>query len=135
MKLLELVNVNTQNVISLGTLNLGTVKHRVCYGAFNFNNSDTVTLVQPGWYYISVKADLTSTVASQPMVLALFANGVLVPETETNVFATAEGTQTNVSFTKIAKVCVDQPIALTLVNTSSANIIYDDLIVDIIKVN
>ena len=135
MKLLEIVNVNSQNIASLGTLNLGTVKHRVCYGAFNFNNSDIVTLVQPGWYFISVKADLSSTVADQPMVLALFSNGVLVQETETNVFATTAGTQTNVSFTKMAKVCVDQPLALSLVNTSSANIIYDDLIIDIIKVN
>lgn len=135
MKLLEIVNTSSQTVNSLANLNLGNVKHRVCYGAFEYNNSDTITLIQPGWYFISVKADLTSTVASQAMVLALYGNGVLVPETETNVFATVAGTTTNVSFTKIAKVCINQPIKLTLVNTSSASIIYDDLIVDIVKVN
>lgn len=135
MKLLETVNNNAQTILTNGTLNLGTVKHRVCYGAFNFNNSDTITLVQPGWYQISVKANVTSTVASQPMTLALFGNGTLVPETTTATFATVVGTQSNVSFTKMARVCVDQPIALTLVNTSAASAIYNNLIVDIVKVN
>ena len=135
MKLLETVNVNTQNVASQATINLGTVKHRVCYGAFNFNNSDTITLLQPGWYFISVKVDATSTVTAQNVSLALFGNGTIVPETETNTVITTLDTQANLSFTKIAKVCIDQPIALTLVNTSAEAVIYDDVIVDILKVN
>lgn len=134
MKLLELINTNPQTVISGGTLNLGTVKHRVCYGAFDYNNS-AISLNQTGWYLISVKVDLTSTVASQPMSLALYGNGVIVPETETDVFEAVAGTATNLSFTKIARVCDCQPISLTLVNTSAADVIYDDLIIDIVKVN
>ena len=124
MKLLEVVNNTAQTVAATSVLNLGTVKHRGCYGAFNYDGSTTITLKQPGWYFISVKADVTSTVDSQPMVLALYGNGTLVPETETNVFATVAGTQTNVSFTKIARVCEGQPITLTLVNTSSAGNLY-----------
>lgn len=135
MKLLETVNINEQTVAPNGVLNLGTVKHRVCYGAFSFDNSNAITLAQPGWYFISVKADVTSTAATQAMTLALFGNGVLVPETETNAFATVAGESSNVSFTKIARVCVDSPIVLTLVNTGTAATIYDDVIVDILKVN
>lgn len=135
MKLLEIVNANEQTITPNGVLNLGIVKHKVCYGAYSFNNSNAITLIQPGWYLISVKADLTSTAEAQAMTLALFGNGVLVPETETNVFATTADETTNVSFTKIARVCVDSPITLTLVNTGTVDTIYDDVIVDVVKVN
>lgn len=135
MKLLEIVNNNPQTVASLSTLNLGNIKHRVCYGAFEYNNIDTIKLIQPGWYLISVKVDLTSTVADQEMSLALYGNGVIVPETETNTFAATIGTEVNLSFTKIAKVCINDVINLTLVNTSADTVTYDDLIIDIVKVN
>lgn len=134
MKLLETVNTNAQTVQSLGTLNLGSVRHKICYGAFSYNGTDTITVKEPGWYLINVKADVTSTVATQAMVIGLYGDGTLVPETETNLFEAVAGSQGNVSFNKIIRVCAGNPVSLTLRNGSSADTIYDDVIFDIIKI-
>ena len=130
MKLLETVNTNAQTVVSLGTLNLGSVRHKICYGAFSYNGTDTITVKEPGWYLINV----TSTVATQAMVIGLYGDGTLVPETETNLFEAVAGSQGNASFNKIIRVCDGNPVSLTLRNGSSADTIYDDVIFDIIKI-
>lgn len=134
MKLLETVNTTPQTVVSLGNLNLGNVKHRICYGAFNYNGTDTITVREQGWYLINVKADLTSTVDNQAMVIGLYGNGTLIPETETNLFEAVAGSQGNVSFNKIIRICNGSPVDLTLRNGSSVSTIYDDVIFDIVKI-
>ena len=44
MKLLNLVNATNQSVLTGGTVNLGSVIHRVCGGTFDFSNSNTILL-------------------------------------------------------------------------------------------
>ena len=132
--LIELVNTIPQTVSSLSSLNLGVVRHKICHNDFIYDGNTSLTIKSAGWYFISVKADITSTVANQPMVIGLYVNGNLIPETETNLFEATAGSQGNASFTKIIKICQNDPAILTLRNGSSATTIYNDVIMDVIKI-
>ena len=54
MKHIELINSVSQTVASNGKLVLGNVNIKYCNGAFSYNGTDALTLVQPGVYLIIV---------------------------------------------------------------------------------
>lgn len=134
-KLLELVNTTSQTVDPSSNLNLGNVKHRVCFGAFSYDGISGITLVQDGWYLINFKIDMVGTAAGQDMSISMYADGVLVPETSTIATATAIGDIYNASFSKIARICNNSPVRLTFVNDGATATTYNNLIIDIVKVN
>lgn len=133
MKNIELINSASQTVTSGGRLNLGTVNIRTCFGAFNYNNIDTITLVQPGTYQLLVKSDLTATAAAQIVEYSVVYNGTVSSIASATAELTAIGDTITLTVPKLIKIC-SEPISLTIVNSGLADTEYSNLIVDIVKV-
>ena len=119
MKLLNLVNATNQSVLTGGTVNLGSVIHRVCGETFNFSNSNTISLNQQGWYKVHVTINATGEVVGVN-TFQLYQNGVAISGALASHTIAAVGDVRNFSFETIVRVlpsCTCQsnsPINLTI---------------------
>ena len=140
MKLLNLVNTANQSVLTGGIVNLGSIVHRVCNGAFNFSNSNTISLNNQGWYKVHVTINATGT-AVGANTFQLYQNGIAVLGALASHTIAAVGDVRNFSFETIVRVlpsCSCQcntPINLTILNNGASEITVNNITVDIIKVN
>ena len=133
MKHIELINAVSQTVTSGNKIALGNVNIKLCNGAFSYNGTDTLTLVQPGVYQIIVKADLIGTVATQVVSYAIGYNGT-VSSVASATSVTAEiGDTITLSIPKLVKIC-NAPISITLVNDGVDSTTYNNIILDVVKV-
>ena len=140
MKLLNLVNATNQSVLTGGTVNLGSVIHRVCGGTFNFTNSNTIALNTQGWYKERVTINATGTEVGVN-TFQLYQNGVAMSGALASHTITAIGDVRNFSFETIVRVlpsCACQcnsPINLTILNNGANTITVNNITVDVVKVN
>lgn len=134
MKNIELINSTSQTVASGGTLNLGNVNIKTCFGAFSYNGTNTITLVQNGTYQIIVKTNAISTVANQTVGFALAYNGTISTIANAGSVVATIGDVSTLTIPKMVKICDGNTISITIVNSGSASTTYQNLIVDIIKV-
>lgn len=140
MKLLNTVNASNQSVLTSGTVNFGSVVHRVCGGTFNFTNSNTIALNQQGWYKVHVTINATGT-AVGVNTFQLYQNGVAVSGALASHTITAEGEVRNFSFETIVRVlpsCACQcnsPVNLTILNNGANTITVNNITVDVVRVN
>ena len=133
MKHIELINSTSQTVASGAKLNLGVVNFKLCAGAFSYNGTDTITLVQPGVYQILVKNDLTGTTATQVVSYAIAHNGTTSSVASATAVTADIGDTITLTIPKLVKIC-NTPIALTLVNSGAESTTYNNIILDIVKV-
>lgn len=133
MKHIELINSVSQTVASNGKLVLGNVNIKYCNGAFSYNGTDTLTLVQPGVYQIIVKADLIGTVADQVVSYAISHNSVVSSVASATDVTAAIGDATTLTIPKMVKIC-NTPISISLVNNGADSTTYNNIIVDVVKV-
>ena len=140
MKLLNLVNATNQSVLTGGTINLGSVIHRVCGGTFNFTNSNTIALNTQGWYKVHVTINATGTTVGVN-TFQLYQNGVAIPGALASHTITAIGDVRNFCFETIVRVlpsCACQcnsPVNLTILNNGANTITVNNITVDVVKVN
>lgn len=133
MKHIELINAVSQTVTSGNKIALGNVNIKLCNGAFSYNGTDTLTLVQPGVYQIIVKADLIGTVADQVVSYAITHNGIVSSVASATDVTAAIGDATTLTIPKMVKIC-NAPISITLVNNGADSTTYNNIIVDVVKV-
>lgn len=133
MKHIELINAVSQTVASGNKIALGNVNIKLCNGAFSYNGTDTLTLVQPGVYQIIVKADLTGTVATQVVSYAIGYNGTVSSVASATDVTAAIGDTTTLTIPKLVKIC-NAPISITLVNDGADSTTYNNIILDVVKV-
>ena len=133
MKHIELINSTSQTIASGGKLALGVVNFKLCAGAFSYNSTDTITLVQAGVYQILIKVDLTGTVATQNVGYAIAYNGTTSTIASASAVTTAIGDTITLGIPKLVKVC-NTPMALNLVNSGVDTTTYNNIIFDIVKV-
>ena len=133
MKHIELINSVSQTVASNGKLVLGNVNIKYCNGAFSYNGTDTLTLVQPGVYQIIVKADLIGRVADQVVSYAISHNSVVSSVASATDVTAAIGDATTLTIPKMVKIC-NTPISISLVNNGADSTTYNNIIVDVVKV-
>ena len=140
MKLLNLVNSTNQSVLAGGTVNLGSVIHRVCNGTFNFTNSNTIALNNQGWYKVHVTINATGT-AVGVNTFQLYQNGAAVSGALASHTIAAIDDVRNFSFETIIRVlpsCSCQcntPVNLTILNNGDNTITVNNITVDVVKVN
>lgn len=91
MKLIELTNNVSQTVLPGAPVVLGNISRRV--GMFtDYSAPATVLTVREcGYYDITFKVNATATVATQPMEITMFIDGVEQPETLATSVGTAIG--------------------------------------------
>lgn len=87
--------------------------------------STTFTLNRPGYYYITVNADVASSDTTGNLTLSLYRNGVAVPGAESTSYAATASTSNNLSFSTIVQVrpsccAMSNATSLTIVNTGIA---------------
>ena len=140
MKLLNLVNATNQSVLTGGTINLGSVVHRVCGGTFNFTNSNTIALNTQGWYKVHVTINTTGTEVGVN-TFQLYQNGVAISGALASHTITAIGDVRNFSFETIVRVlpsCACQcnsPVNLTILNNGANTITVNNISVDVVRIN
>ena len=133
MKHIELINSTSQTIASGGKLALGVVNFKLCAGAFSYNSTDTITLVQSGVYQILVKADVTGTTATQSVGYAIGYNGTTSTIASAKAVTADIGDTITLTIPKLVRIC-NTPIALTLVNSGADSTTYNNIIIDIVKV-
>ena len=114
----------TSNTASLpfSNVDLRTRSAINCVGWMNHNEGSALfSILDGGVYRINFNANVTSATAGV-VGLALFADGVQVPGTETDVVVGTAGEFSNVSFNKDIKACCKGTINLAI--TSVPTIVY-----------
>lgn len=135
MKLIELTNNTAQTIVSGSPLVLGNISRRVGMFTDYSAPSTVITLRECGVYEIEFKVNATSTVATQPVEITMFIDGVSQPETlATTVIATVGDTSTLNTHKKI-RVFACSDSSISFVNTGADDTTYTGLILDIKKVN
>lgn len=135
MRSIEIINSASQTVASGGKIALGNVNIKNCYGAFNYNKVDTITLVQSGIYQVIIKANVVSTVANQTVGYAISYNGTVSTIANTGAVITDVGNVVTLTLPKQVKICGNNPMSLTLVNSGEDSTTYQNVIVDIIRLD
>ena len=87
-------------------------------------NSSTIKLNSPGYYYVSFHGDAatSSSTSVDPIIVTLYNNGVAVPAAYASALSTDDGDIVNLSFSTIIKVgyscpVVDNDAQLVFTNT------------------
>ena len=133
MAIMEIVNSTAQTITSGGKIALGNVNIRCGQGDGVYNNVDTITLNKNGIYQIIIKSVMASTVAGQSVGFALAYGGTVSTVANTSETVADAGDSATLTLPKLVKIC-GNPITLTLVNSGSASTIYNNVVVDIVKV-
>ena len=135
MKLIELTNNTTQTVATNTPLVLGNISRRV--GLFtDYSAPATVlTIRECGYYEITFKVNAEATVATQPMEITMFIDGVEQPETLATHVGTAIGDIETLNTHKKIRVFSCSDSSISFVNTGDSDTTYTGLILDIKKVN
>ena len=134
MKLIELTNNVSQTVVSGAPVVLGNISRRV--GMFtDYSAPATVLTVREcGYYEITFKVNATATVATQPMEITMFIDGVEQPETLATSVGTAIGDVETLNTHKKIRVFACSDSSISFVNTGADDTSYTGLILDIKKV-
>lgn len=135
MRSIELINSASQTIASGGKIALGNVNIKNCHGAFSYNGTDTITLVQSGIYQVIIKSNVVSTVADQTVGYAIAYNGTVSTIANTGAVITDVGGVSTLTLAKQVKICGNNPISLTLVNSGTASTTYQNVIVDIFRMD
>lgn len=131
----------TSNTASLpfATVDLRTRSAQNCCGFMNHNQGSALfSILDGGVYRINFNANVTSATAGV-VGLALFADGVQVAGTETDVVVATAGDYSNVSFNKDIRVCCKGTVNLsinsvpTIVYSGGATPVITDTEIPIIK--
>lgn len=104
-------------------------------------NSSTIKLNCPGYYYVSFNGDAVATAATEtaPIVVTLFNKTLAVPGAEASALSATDDQVVNLSFSTIIKVgpsccVVDNDGQLTFTNTG-ADATYTNVSVSVFKLN
>ena len=126
---LQVSNITSQTVESLGLVNLGNVVRKYCCAnqcgipTFSYTNgNNAITLNQAGYYKIDVNATFSGS-ASGVGSLTLYVNGLpLSHATASETITTATTEQRSIAFTTTIRVLPNAPITISLVNTSAIDL-------------
>jgi hypothetical protein len=134
MKLIETTNVNAQTISTNQPIVLGNISRRI--GMFtDYSAPATVmTIRECGYYEIDLKVNATATVATQPMEITLFIDGVAQPETLATHVGTAIGDVETLNTHKKIRVFNCSTAAISFVNTGADDTTYNNLVLDVKRV-
>lgn len=135
MRSIEIINSTSQTIASGGKIALGNVNIKNCHGAFSYNGIDTITLVQPGIYQIIIKANVISTVATQTVGYAISYSGTTSNIANTGAVVADIGGVVTLTLPKQVKICGNNTMSLSLVNSGADSTTYQNVIVDIIRMD
>jgi hypothetical protein len=134
MKLIETVNNTTQLVASGSPVLLGNISRRVGYFTDYSAPATVLTIRDTGFYEIEFKVNATSTVATQPVEITMFVDGVEQPETLATTVIAAIGSISTLNTHKKIRVFACSDASISFVNTGADDTTYTGLILDIKKV-
>ena len=96
---------NNNDNINFSTVDLRT-NTATCCGWLQYNNgSSDFTIIGGGTYFIGFNANVTSETSGQVALALKSSTGTDVEGTEMDIDVTTPGVYTNVSFTKIIRLC------------------------------
>ena len=134
MKLIETTNINEQTVASGDPLILGNISRRVgCFTDYSAP-ATSLTIGDCGYYDIVLKVNAESTVATQPVSVTIFLDGVAQPETLTTDVIAAIGGVSTLNTNKIIRIFNCSDTTISVVNTGADDTIFDNIVLDIKKV-
>jgi hypothetical protein len=134
MKLLEITNNTAQTVSNGNPLILGNISRRVgCFTDYSAP-ATTLTLRETGYYEIIFKVNAESTVATQPVEITLFLDGVAQPETLSEDVIAVIGDVSTLNTNKIIRVFGNSNSTISFVNTGADDTIYNNIVLDVKKV-
>lgn len=131
-------NNSTQTVLTNGTVPFATDRIKTGCTVSHPAGSAVFTLNRPGFYYVAVNADITTSDAAGNVALALQQNGTAIPGAGATAYAAATTNVANLAFSTIVQVrpnccAVSNTTNIQLVNTgvgstiTNANIVITKL--------
>lgn len=136
MKLIQISNSVAQTIAPQGFTNLGSVTRKVgcnsCCPTFNYNGSTSITIAQPGYYQVSVSADIEAAVAGQ-QVFSLVQDGITLTDLSTTLAAVGDIQTTSRSV--IVRVFCNDSTTLALQNTAAIDSTLNNVIFDVVKID